>query len=163
MSKCGVFFGPYFPVFGPEKTPYLDTFHAMLDKANLYGSLMSKITSKLIKRIKSDSFTEDFIKNDENINFGYFLEVDLEYPEQLESSQNELPFHPEKIKSEKHVKLICNLNDKGKCSSYQKPNRSFDSWTNIVKVSFWLKPYINLNTKLRKKSRKSLKKISSNL
>ena len=27
VSKYGVFFGPYFPVFGPEKTPYLDTFH----------------------------------------------------------------------------------------------------------------------------------------
>ena len=23
------FFGPYFPVFGPEKTPYLDTFYAV--------------------------------------------------------------------------------------------------------------------------------------
>ena len=36
MSKYGVFSGPYFPVFGlntgkygPEKTPYLDTFHAV--------------------------------------------------------------------------------------------------------------------------------------
>ena len=36
-SKYGVFSGPYFPVFGlntgkygPEKTPYLDTFHAVL-------------------------------------------------------------------------------------------------------------------------------------
>ena len=36
VSKCGVFSGPYFPVFrlntgkyGPEKTPCLDTFHAM--------------------------------------------------------------------------------------------------------------------------------------
>ena len=28
--KYGVFSGPYFPVFGPEKTPYLDTFHAVL-------------------------------------------------------------------------------------------------------------------------------------
>ena len=34
--KYGVIFGPYFPVFGldagkygPEKTPYLDTFHAV--------------------------------------------------------------------------------------------------------------------------------------
>ena len=26
VSKYGVFSGPYFPVFGPEKTPYLDTF-----------------------------------------------------------------------------------------------------------------------------------------
>ena len=37
VSKYGVFSGPYFPVFspntgkyGPEKTPYLDTFHAVL-------------------------------------------------------------------------------------------------------------------------------------
>ena len=29
MSKNGVFSGPYFPVFGPEKTPYFDTFHAV--------------------------------------------------------------------------------------------------------------------------------------
>ena len=37
VSKYGVFSGPYFPVFGrntgkygPEKTPYLDTFYAEL-------------------------------------------------------------------------------------------------------------------------------------
>ena len=30
MSKYGVFSGPYFSVFGPEKIPYLDTFHAVL-------------------------------------------------------------------------------------------------------------------------------------
>ena len=36
VSKYGVFFGPYFPVFGlntgkyrAEKSPYLDTFHAV--------------------------------------------------------------------------------------------------------------------------------------
>ena len=29
MSKYGVFSGPYFSVFGTEKTPYLDTFHAV--------------------------------------------------------------------------------------------------------------------------------------
>ena len=36
VSKYGVFSGPYFPVFspnagkyGPEKSPYLDTFHAV--------------------------------------------------------------------------------------------------------------------------------------
>ena len=27
--KYGVFSGPYFPVFRPEKTPYLDTFQAV--------------------------------------------------------------------------------------------------------------------------------------
>ena len=29
VSKHGVFSGPYFLVFGLEKTPYLDTFHAV--------------------------------------------------------------------------------------------------------------------------------------
>ena len=29
VSKYVVFSGPYFPVFGPEKTPFLDTFHAV--------------------------------------------------------------------------------------------------------------------------------------
>ena len=36
VSKYGLFSGPYFPVFipntlkyGPEKSPYLDTFHVM--------------------------------------------------------------------------------------------------------------------------------------
>ena len=29
VSKYGVISGPYFPAFGPEKPPYLDTFHAL--------------------------------------------------------------------------------------------------------------------------------------
>ena len=29
VFKYGVFSGPYFSAFGPEKTPYLDTFHAV--------------------------------------------------------------------------------------------------------------------------------------
>ena len=29
VSKYGVFSGPCFPAFGPDKTPYLDTFHTM--------------------------------------------------------------------------------------------------------------------------------------
>ena len=29
VSKYGVLFGPYFPVFGLEKSPYVDTFHTV--------------------------------------------------------------------------------------------------------------------------------------
>ena len=42
VSKNRVFSGPYFPVFGlntgkhgPEKTPYFDTFHAVVWKGDL--------------------------------------------------------------------------------------------------------------------------------
>lgn len=32
-SKHGVFPGRFFPVFGPEKAPYLDTFHTVMGKS----------------------------------------------------------------------------------------------------------------------------------
>ena len=47
--QIGSFSGPYFSVFGPEKTPYLDTFHTVVrspsfillakdqDKLNMFG------------------------------------------------------------------------------------------------------------------------------
>ena len=52
IQKYGVFSGPYFPVFnpntgkyGPEKAPYLDTFHAVYRigtfKQDVKNSLMS--------------------------------------------------------------------------------------------------------------------------
>ena len=37
VSKYGIFSGPYFPVFGPEETSYLETFHA------IWGILPSRI------------------------------------------------------------------------------------------------------------------------
>ena len=47
MSKYGVISGPYFPVFGlntgkygPEITPYLDTFHAVF--CSDFGSKISE-------------------------------------------------------------------------------------------------------------------------
>ena len=40
MSKYGVFSGPHFPVFGPEKTTYLETFHAVKFQK---GSKVAKI------------------------------------------------------------------------------------------------------------------------
>ena len=35
MFKCEVFSGPYFSVFRLEKTPYLDTFHAVKVTKNI--------------------------------------------------------------------------------------------------------------------------------
>ena len=44
-------------------------------------------------------FNERFIKNyNENSDIGYFLEVDVEYPKKLFSSQKELPFLLERKK-----------------------------------------------------------------
>ena len=57
LSKYGVFSGPSFAVFspntekyGPEKTPYLDTFHAVFQAAvsSIYFNSLKK---KLLKSI----------------------------------------------------------------------------------------------------------------
>ena len=37
MSKRGVISCPYFPVFGPEINPYLDTFHTVIKHLTVFG------------------------------------------------------------------------------------------------------------------------------
>ena len=61
------------------------------------------------------SFNEGFIKNyDEGSDEGYFLEVDVQYPEILLELHNDLPFLPERMKLEKIEKFVANLHDKTK-------------------------------------------------
>ena len=67
--------------------------------------------NKLIK----DTFqcNKNFIKiyNEKN-DEGYFLEVDVQYPEKFHDCHNNLLFLPEKLKIEK---LVANLHDKTEC------------------------------------------------
>ena len=60
-------------------------------------------------------FNESFIRNyDENSDIGYFLEVDIAYPEKLFNPHKDLPFLPERKKVNKVEKLICIIEDKEK-------------------------------------------------
>ena len=55
-------------------------------------------------------FDESFIKScTEESDEGYFLEVDIQYPELLHNLHNNLPFLPEKMTSEKVGELLANL------------------------------------------------------
>ena len=55
-------------------------------------------------------FNEDFIKNyNEKSDEGYFLEVDVEYPENLHEFHYGLPFFPELKKLDKVQKLVANF------------------------------------------------------
>ena len=49
---------------------------------------------------------------DEESDAGYFLEVDVQYPEEINYIHNDLPFLPARIKIEKVEKLVANLHDK---------------------------------------------------
>ena len=62
---------------------------------------------------KLSKFDKDFIKKyDENSNKGYILEVDVEYPKNVFNLHSDLPFLPERKKTDKCKKLVCNIRNK---------------------------------------------------
>ena len=86
-----------------------------LDVNNLYGWGMSqKLPVNGFKQVKKLlKFNEDFIKNyDKNSNKGYTLEVDVEYPKNLFSLHEDLPFLAKRKKIKKCKKLVCSMHDK---------------------------------------------------
>ena len=81
----------------------------------LYGWEMSqKFSVNNFERIKDTSqFNQDFITNyNEESDKGCFFETDAQYPEKLHEFHNDLPFLPERMKTEKQEKLVANLHDK---------------------------------------------------
>ena len=75
-----------------------------LDANNMYGwAMFQKLPVDGFKWIKKlFEFNKGFIKNyDEESNKGYFLEVDVEYPENLYNLHSHSPFLPERLKIEK--------------------------------------------------------------
>ena len=93
--------------------------------------MSQKLPVNNFKWIKDTSqFNEDFIKsyNEEN-DKGYFLEVDVQYPEKLHRIHNDLPFLPERMKIEKVKKLVTNLHDQTEyVLCLKKFNASIKSW-----------------------------------
>ena len=84
------------------------------DVNNLYGWAMSqKLPVNNFEWIKDTSqFNEDFIKNyNEESDEGYFLEVDVQYPEKLHELHNDLLFLSERMTLGKVEKLVTNLHD----------------------------------------------------
>ena len=140
------------------------------DVNNLYGWAMSqKLPVDNFEWIKDTSqFNEDFIKNyNEESDEGYFLEVDVQYTEKLHELHNDLPFLPERMKIEKVEKLVANLHDK---TEYVNHIRNLEQELNhglvlkkvhrVIKFNqnAWLKPYIDMNTDLRKKAKNDFEK-----
>ena len=62
---------------------------------------------------ETSEFNEDIIKVDnEESAEGYFLEVDIQYPEKIDEIYSDLPFLPERKKLKKVEKLLTNFHDK---------------------------------------------------
>ena len=143
---------------------------AYLDANNFYGWAMSqKFPTNGFEWVEDLSqFKEDFIKNyDENSDKGYFLEVDVEYPKNLFSLHSDLPFLPERKKIGKCNKLVCDFHDKKNYVVHIKALKQALNHGLILKkvhrvIQFnqkaWLKPYIDMNTKLRKQAKNDFEK-----
>ena len=133
-----------------------------LDGNNLYGWAMSqKLPVNDFKWIEDTSKkNEEFIKNyDENNDKGYILEVDVKYPKRLHKLHSDLPFLPKRMKIDKCKKLVCNLLNKKKYVVHiNSLKQALNHRLKLKKIhrviefnqKAWLKPYIDMNTELRK-------------
>ena len=129
---------------------------------NLYGwAMLRKLPVNNFGWIKDTSqFNEDFMKsyNEEN-DEEYLHKVDVQYPGKIHDLCNDLPFLPERIKIEKVKELVTNLHDK---SDYVILIRNLKQELNyrlvlkkvhrVIKCDqeAWPKPYIDMDTNLRK-------------
>ena len=140
-----------------------------LDANNLYGWAMSKkLPVNGFKWLDNDKINEEFIKNyNENNKKGYILEVDVKYPKKLHKLHSDLPFLPERMDINKCKKLVCDLCNKEKYVVHiNSLKQALNHGLKLKKVrriiefnqKSWLKPYIEMNTKLRKLARNDFEK-----
>ena len=141
-----------------------------LDTNNLYGWAVSqKLPGNGFKWIEDTSeINEEFIKNyDENNDKGYILEVDVKYPRKLHDIHSDLPFLPKRMKIDKCKKLVCNLRNKKKYVVHIKSlKQALNHGLKLKKIhriiefnqEACLKPYIDMNTELRKVAKDDFEK-----
>ena len=133
-----------------------------LDPNILYGWAMSQKLPKNGFKWVNDvtEIDEEFIKNcDEDSDKGYILEVDVKYPKKLHDLHSNLPFLPKRMKIDKCKKLVCNLRNKKKYVVHIRSlKQALNHGLKLEKIhriiefnqEAWLKPYIDMNTELRK-------------
>ncbi len=155
-----------------------------LDANNLYGWAMSQPLP--VGDFQWVEDCGDITKHPADSPEGYILEVDLEYPKELHEAHNAYPLAPERMKVPKEwmsdyqhsllgggaaptevEKLVPNLRDKER---YVLHYRNLQLYLSLgmrlkkihralkFKQSPWMKPYISMNTELRKKATSDFEK-----
>ena len=142
-----------------------------LDENNLYGCGMSeKLPTHGFKWLSSGEMEKLF--NNQVLQVWEktpcILEVDLEYPENLQDLHNDYPFCPERVECKNGVKkLIPNLRNKTKYPiHYRNLIQCLKAGMKLTKIhkgikfveSDWMKPYIEMNTNLRAKAKNNFEK-----
>ncbi|XP_071055153.1 uncharacterized protein [Onthophagus taurus] len=144
------------------------------DANNLYGWAMSQPMPVGEFTWLNENQIRNFNFNDVSdcSDFGYILDVDVEYPKNLHDLHNDLPFLPENIippngKCESDRRLIPNLlSKKNYIIHYRNLKQAVAHGLKVSSVnrvlsfkqSAWLKSYINKNTELRQMANNSFEK-----
>ena len=93
--------------------------------------------------------------------------MNVEYPNNLHKLHKDLPLLPERMKINKYSKLVCTLHDKENYVIHiSAPKQALDQGLILKKVhrvikfyqKAWLKPYIDMYTKLRMEAKNDFKK-----
>ena len=156
--------------YGKANNPYMGkdfnrnkqtTYLPYLDANNLYGWAMCKPLPVSCFEWMNDEELENW-REIPNI-----LEVDLEYPKELHEEHNDYPLAPERLIIDGTEKLIPNLGDKEKYVVHHEILKIYlQIGLKIKKIhrgikfyeKSWLKPYIEMNTELRKKGKNDFEK-----
>ena len=141
-----------------------------LDGNNLYGWEMCKKFSIGDFKWADDlsKYTENYIKNyDKNSDYGSILETDVEYPKTLWGLHKDLAFLAERKKLGNVEKPVTSIEDKEKYVIHIRALKQVLNHELILrkvhraiefKQDAWLKPYIDMNTKLRTKAKNDFEK-----
>ena len=100
----------------------------------------------------ASKFNKKFIRNyDKESGKGYIFEKDVKYPKRLHNFHSDLPFLPERMKINKCNKLVCNLIHIRSLKQALNHGLVLKKVHKVIKLNqkAWLKPYIDMNTKLR--------------
>lgn len=161
----------YMKDFNPElSSKYL----IYLDANNLYGwAMCNKLPTGDFKWLTTVPSNVDryqhFLKELNESQYGYILEVDLDYPMEIHDAHNDLPFCPEnRVPPEgKQFKLLANLyNKKNYKIHLVNLTQCLKHGLRLIRInrvlqfkqSQWLKKYIDLNNLNRTKARNGFEK-----
>ena len=146
-----------------------------IDANNLYGHSMSEPLPYDEIKFDKNVELEDILNTPDDSDIGYFVEVDLIYPDNIKNKTKNLPFAPvnkkinpdnyndymKEIKPDTYIqtsKLICDWSDKKNylihyrmLKFYVRHGMIVDKVHEIIsfKQSRWLERYINFNTQKR--------------
>ena len=155
-----------------------------IDAKNLYGWAMSESLPYDEIKLDNNVNLEDILNTRDDSDIGYFVEVDLKYPDNIKQKTKHFPFAPEnkknypdnfndymkEIKPDNYTstkKLICDWSDKKNylvhfwmLKFYIRHGMIIDKVHNIIsfKQSKWLEKYISFNTQKRNKAKNDFEK-----